>query len=268
MALAHNLAAGVTLSLNHKAASEWHLVVCYQEFLSDVLVKKDTILYLRLAIYFSSPIISMHSPTAIKKCIFMTFAREEAHWRAILGKANVIGTKDADLTFLDLFSQWRSSKPANDGDDSLFGNGHLDEAYKMLKAELANATRSSIVLIDDLAHLEWVGINEQDIVRFLRSIRSLLREAGASLLIIYHKLAIETPTSDVQRYLLSTCLAHIECRPLVSGRSGSVAGEIRFHIGPEAWPGDMSTPTRQVLHYRCTDITGVVFEKGSTSILT
>ncbi|KIM30803.1 hypothetical protein M408DRAFT_270514 [Serendipita vermifera MAFF 305830] len=209
-----------------------------------------------------------HSPTAIKKCIFMTFAREEAHWRAILGKANVIGTKDADLTFLDLFSQWRSSKPANDGDDSLFGNGHLDEAYKMLKAELANATRSSIVLIDDLAHLEWVGINEQDIVRFLRSIRSLLREAGASLLIIYHKLAIETPTSDVQRYLLSTCLAHIECRPLVSGRSGSVAGEIRFHIGPEAWPGDMSTPTRQVLHYRCTDITGVVFEKGSTSILT
>ena len=46
----------------------------------------------------------------------------------------------------------------------------------MLKAELTNVTPSdSIVLIDDLAHLEWAGIDEQDIIQFLRFVRSLLR---------------------------------------------------------------------------------------------
>jgi hypothetical protein len=28
-----------------------------------------------------------HNATAVKRCIFMTFTKEESHWRAILGKS-------------------------------------------------------------------------------------------------------------------------------------------------------------------------------------
>jgi hypothetical protein len=63
----------------------------------------------------------------------------------------------------------------------VFGDDHLDDAYKMLKAELINATPGdTIILIDDLAHLEWIGIDEKDITQFLRSLRSLLRAVSLS----------------------------------------------------------------------------------------
>lgn len=47
-----------------------------------------------------------------------------------------------------------------------------------------------IVLLEDLAHLEWTGFEEEAIIRFLRSIRSLLRKVRA--LISTLRLGVET----------------------------------------------------------------------------
>lgn len=68
------------------------------------------------------------------------------------------------------------ARPGAKEDEITFGHKHLDEAYRKLKSELTNAVPGdSLVLVDDLAHLEWAGFDEEDIIRFLRSTRSLLR---------------------------------------------------------------------------------------------
>ncbi|PVG02185.1 hypothetical protein CPB86DRAFT_780613 [Serendipita vermifera] len=167
--------------------------------------------------------------TSIKRCIFLSFTQDIEHWKALLSKTGLNPAKaveDGNLSLLDLLSWWR-----NDIRDGVKDKGgfdrFFDHVYTSLQQELNRAEPSeTIVLIDDLAHLEWIGLDEQHILRFLRSVRSLLRKNKCSLLATYHNLAMEAPASSVHRYLVETCTVHVECRPLGSGRSGAVSGEV------------------------------------------
>ncbi|KAG8760499.1 hypothetical protein FRC14_002888 [Serendipita sp. 396] len=199
----------------------------------------------------------------IKKCVFVTLTQDVEHWKAILGKLNVNPAKaieEGSLVFVDLFSKWRSTKPGADGD--ILGNIH-----KVLANNTETASPGeTLVMIDDLAHLSWVGVDELDLLKFIRTLRLTLHESA--LLIGCHTLAVEPPTSIIHRYLLETCTVHLEFRPLTSGRSGLVSGELIVCRGPEAWPEDITIPAQNTLHYRSTDSGAIIFEKGSSVVLT
>jgi hypothetical protein len=117
--------------------------------------------------------------------------------------------------------------------------------------------REVSLLIDDIAFWEWSAIAPTlEIERFVRAVRVSCRkvipsfldkipncsqvalalivlsdrtpQSNAGLIVLYHTLsASDPPTSDVHRLLLETCTTHIDCRPLASGRSGAVTGEVR-----------------------------------------
>lgn len=139
-----------------------------------------------------------------------------------------------------MFSWWRKNTASTDA--------ILGETYRLLQQELTNGDNGdSLVLIDDLAHLEWVGIEDNRVLSFLRALRSLLHKVrpiplnrtinlakrslektGGSLIALYHTLSTESPMNSVCRYLLHTCTCHVGCRPLGSGRSGAVSGEVSY----------------------------------------
>jgi len=199
------------------------------------------------------------------RCVFITFTQDVEHWKTIMDKQNVNCAKaieQRNLVFLDLLSWWRKDVALSTPDNL------LGECYRLLQQELANGDiGDTLVLIDDLAHLEWVGIEEHQLINFLRAFRSLLHKTRGSLIALYHTLSTESPISNPHRYLLETCTAHIGCRPLSSGRSGAVSGEMYVRSGPEAWPGEVIVPPQRIMHYRCTDTGAVVSERGTSIIL-
>lgn len=170
--------------------------------------------------------------------------------------------------------------------------------------------REVTLIIEDIALWEWSAIAPTpEIERFLRAVRALCRkvnhpssvtfsnssqvaptshtdafprtlQSNAALIILYHTLsAADPPTSDVHRLLLETCTTHIDCRPLTSGRSGAVSGEVRCCLrdrtfefrnwysqmitrrGPSSW----GTEPPQLLQYRLTDASVVFFPKGTST---
>ncbi|KAG8833327.1 hypothetical protein FRC17_010859 [Serendipita sp. 399] len=200
---------------------------------------------------------------AIKRCVFVTLTQDVEHWKAILGKMNVNCSKviaEGNLVFVDLLSKWQVAKQGS-------GEDILEEILESLISVTGRIPlEETLILIDDLAHLSWIGVDEVNLLRFVRTLRSTLCESA--LLVGCHTLAVEPPTGGTHRYLLETCTAHVECRPLSSGRSGVVSGELLVCRGPEAWPEDITVPAQNTLHYRCTDAGAILFEKGSSVALT
>jgi len=119
------------------------------------------------------------------------------------------------------------------------------------------------LIIDDIAFWEWSAIAPTlEIERFVRAVRASCRKSDAALVVLYHTLsATDPPASDVHRLLLETCTTHIDCRPLVSGRSGAVSGEMITRRGPSSW----GTEPPQLLQYRLTDASAVFFQKGAAT---
>lgn len=118
--------------------------------------------------------------------------------------------------------------------------------------------------MDDLASLEWLGFPILDLSRFLRALRALCSKTGGTLVICYHILNPSEPDILLQ-LLLQLCSYHVEVRPLASGRSGAVSGEISLHAGPsESDPTIPLTPRKSALQYRLTDGGAIFFNKGTS----
>lgn len=195
----------------------------------------------------------------VERCIFISLMEDIEHWKAILTKNSVNCEKasgDGTLVFVDLLS----SRAEED-------SAILSRLFTKLEVELSKPQGTTLVILDDLAHMTWTGEDEGTLVKFLSSLRSLCRKAGAALIVGYRTLSAGSPDEAAHRYLLSTCTLHLACRPLSSGRSGSVSGELIARRGPEAWPEEVLTPLNMVLHYRCTESGAVLFERGSDKVL-
>ncbi len=115
--------------------------------------------------------------------------------------------------------------------------------------------REIVLVIDDIAFWEWSAVAPiLEIEKFVCAVRASCRkvipqslmtfsdssqvalalifilapQSNAGLIVLYHTLSAgDPPTSDVHRLLLETCTTRIDCRPLASGRSGAVSGEVR-----------------------------------------
>ncbi|KAJ7496709.1 hypothetical protein FB451DRAFT_1549768 [Mycena latifolia] len=119
------------------------------------------------------------------------------------------------------------------------------------------AETDTLVILDDLAALEWLGIaSPSDLTRFV----------NATLLIRQHVLAPEPDDGDVLHALREQCTFHVEVRPLASGRSGAVSGQVALHAGPGLPPGYGGVrllPRSAALQYRLTDAGAMFFERGT-----
>ncbi|KAL4078303.1 hypothetical protein V8B97DRAFT_1251666 [Scleroderma yunnanense] len=95
-------------------------------------------------------------------------------------------------------------------------------------------------------------------------LNTLCTKSGSTLVIRHHILNASEPDTVFQ-LLLQLCSYHVEVRPLSSGRSGAVSGEICLHPGPSTGDPNLgSIPRTTALQYRLTDGGAIFFNKGTS----
>ncbi|PCH35980.1 hypothetical protein WOLCODRAFT_81258, partial [Wolfiporia cocos MD-104 SS10] len=116
-----------------------------------------------------------------------------------------------------------------------------------------------LVILDDIATLEWIGIPLVELTRFARALSALCRKTNAPLIVRHHVVTPGDP-DDLLRHLLQLCTYHMDVMPLASGRSGAVA----LHAGPCAVDIPFALiPRSAAVHYRLTDTDSVFFDRGT-----
>jgi len=121
----------------------------------------------------------------------------------------------------------------------------------------------TVVVFDDTSSFEWLGYPTTNSTRFIRALTSLCRKSNSSLLFRHHIVSPDEP-DDLLRQLLQIVAYHVDVRPLSSGKSGAVSGEISLHPGPVLVKSSIRLITRsQALQYRLTDYGAVFFDKGT-----
>ncbi|KAJ6537742.1 hypothetical protein B0H19DRAFT_1270155 [Mycena capillaripes] len=130
-----------------------------------------------------------------------------------------------------------------------------------------NDAPDTLVIVDDLATLVWLGFSVLDITRFCRALAAACRKANATLLIRQHVLTPSTAEpvlDDLFRALHQMCAYHMEVLPLASGRSGTVSGQVALHAGSGTPRGGVKLLSRSsALQYKLTDGGAVFFERGT-----
>ena len=101
---------------------------------------------------------------------------------------------------------------------------------------------SPLVILDDISMLEWIGLPMLEIQRFVRALRAvslkvwflsslpslcieLLRQANATLVIRHHIVTTNEP-DVLLRHVLQVSTYPLQVRPLATGKSGAVSGEV------------------------------------------
>ena len=249
----------------------------------------DFILHRTLALQLKPVHSSSHHPRAI----LMSIASDFSHWCAIAAKSNVNlrqHLKTGSLTYIDglSLSAYPSSKltATSDADEvgyvrcpPLFGSENREPSLKGLYDVVAQSLRGSsdedvsqkTVIMDDITFLELIGIPSIAITRFVRAVHVLCRRHTAGLVIRAHASpALNADSgipfdSDLSRLLIDICHVLIEVRPLASGRSGAVSGELAVHAGVGSFTergGKARTGRKGGVQYRLNDGGAVFFQKG------
>ncbi|TFK53803.1 hypothetical protein OE88DRAFT_1711625 [Heliocybe sulcata] len=200
------------------------------------------------------------------RCIILSVSESISRWKAIASRVavNVAALLESgSLTFLDLVPdtqpQLGSSDPTRPALRPI-----MNEIRSLLQqAGDAHAHEPVLILLDDISVLEWIGYTVHELANFLRALAALARKQNILLVIRQHIVTPDAP-EDLLRLLLQLCAYHIDVRPLSSGRSGAVSGEISLYPGP--WNGTshaMTVPRHRAVQYRLTDAAAVYFEKGT-----
>ncbi|KAF9482929.1 hypothetical protein BDN70DRAFT_852386 [Pholiota conissans] len=187
-------------------------------------------------------------------------------WRALASKSNVNLQQHLDagsLEFVDVLSEVHP--PAAGGGGNLTTNTSFRVLVDRVQAYLDRAQGGSpLIILDDITTLEWIGFSAVEITRFSRALRSVCLKANATLLIRHHIVTPNEP-DDLFRHLLQISNYHLEVRPLSSGRSGEVSGEISLHPGFSAPSKTIKLINRSTAtQYRLTDVGPVFFAKGTS----
>ncbi|KAJ6590059.1 hypothetical protein DFH09DRAFT_1074530 [Mycena vulgaris] len=216
-------------------------------------------------------------PTPTHKGIVLAVSEDPARWRAIAAKSNLPLAAPSFL-LLDVLTLglrgaldalMRSLPPAADAADS---KAETDaDVNTQADAEAnAGADTDTLVLLDDLAALEWLGVAPaHELTRWCRALGAACRKTNATLLIRQHVLpdaAGDAEGNLLLRALREQCAFHMEVLPLASGRSGAVSGQVALHAGPgTARSGVRLLARSAALQYKLMDGPGgaVFFERGT-----
>lgn len=195
----------------------------------------------------------------------LSVSESYSRWKAIASRANVnIETlvQSQSLRFLDLVPDLRSSTSPQ---ESL--RSSIRELRSLLQQQRHDVTGPSLVILDDISSLEWIGYPTDDLSQFCRALVALARKYNSPLVIRHHITTADAP-DDLYRLLLQLCTYHIDVRPLSTGRSGAVSGEISLQSGPSNAATRVKTiPGHRAVQYRLTDTAAVYFEKGTGQVV-
>ncbi|KAJ7207291.1 hypothetical protein B0H12DRAFT_1158977 [Mycena haematopus] len=202
-----------------------------------------------------------------KKAIVLSVSQGLTRWTAIAAKSNMhLDQKISSGAFIFVDVLERVSPPDTDSSAPIL-RPILDAVISVL--EQSNGA-DVLVVVDDLATLDWIGFSVLDITRFCRALAAACRKANATLLIRQHVLTSSTAEpmlDDLFRALHQMCTYHMDVLPLASGRSGAVSGQVKRLIAYERiWTpqdGVRLLGRRSALQYKLTDTGAVFFERGT-----
>ncbi|KAF8509591.1 hypothetical protein BU17DRAFT_56027 [Hysterangium stoloniferum] len=245
--------------------------------------------------------------------VLVSLARGLAHWRAIAARSGVSLARHLEagsLAFVDglAISAYAGQGGGGGGGEvggeagctrcpPLFSRDGGDAAptlrglYDVIQRALPPVGGSSaaetepprpapVVIIDDITLLSSIGVADAAVARFIRALRALCRRRAAGLIIRAHAAAAARQHaeampfgSDVLRALIECSHRHVEVRPLASGRSGAISGEVAVHRGglgigsggddDDGAGGKMGRGT--AVHYRLDGSGAVFFQKGMSA---
>ncbi|KAF8505064.1 hypothetical protein JB92DRAFT_2793957 [Gautieria morchelliformis] len=259
-------------------------------FITDQLASPaDFILHRALALQLKPVNPNSHRPRVILVSVVSDFA----HWCAIATKSNVNLKQHltaGSLTYIDGLSLSAYQSPESPDTHSVDEDGYVrcrplfatgngepslvglyDIIARSLRYNSDDTVSQKMVIMDDITLLELIGVPSITITRFIRALRALCRRHTSALVIRAHcspspSAVLGMPfDSDLLRALVDVCHVHIEVRPLASGRSGAVSGEIAVHTGCLALSGvegEAGMGRKGSIQYRLNDGGVVYFQKG------
>ncbi|KAH7911025.1 hypothetical protein BJ138DRAFT_1172790 [Hygrophoropsis aurantiaca] len=202
------------------------------------------------------------------RCIILSVSEEFERWKAIAAKSNLNisqSISEQKLVFIDVLAK---VQPALHSEENHSNDALLLPIYELLSSVLtpvASQDRQKVlVILDDITVLEWLGFSLVDLTRFTRALRNLCMKVEATLIIRCH--IVNAPEIDsLLQHLFQLSSYHIEVKPLASGRSGAVSGEVCLHLGPvEEEPNIPLVSRAAAVQYRLTDSGAIFFEKGTS----
>ncbi|CAK5266072.1 unnamed protein product [Mycena citricolor] len=222
-----------------------------------------------------------------KKAILLSVSEDIARWKAIAAKSNLNLDQQiasGSLVVIDVLSSVRPP------DSDVLPTGQPPPLLPILNSVLTSmgsvGGSDLLVIVDDLATLDWLGFTVLDITRFVRALYAACRKINATLIVRQHVLTPSGPEpllDDLFRSMFQLCSYHLEVLPLSSGKSGSVSGQVRsprvrlfsydndrgkvaLHAGPgTSSPGVKLLSRNSALQYKLTDNNASFFERGTSA---
>ncbi|KAF8444825.1 hypothetical protein L210DRAFT_3393573 [Boletus edulis BED1] len=194
------------------------------------------------------------------RCLILSVSEDMERIRSVASKSSLNISQHAGFKFIDVFAHLESESESS-------ADSTLKRIFDLVSTELRggeNDDGKSLVILDDIATLEWLGYSVLELSRLCRALRALCLKESATFLIRHHVLNRSEP-DPLFRHLLQLCSYHIEVKPLSSGRSGAVSGELCLHLGPvESRPSCPLITRSAALQYRLTDNGAIFFNKGTS----
>ncbi|KAF9560628.1 hypothetical protein CPC08DRAFT_818108 [Agrocybe pediades] len=207
------------------------------------------------------------------RTVILSVSENISRWKALASKSNLSLQQHLDsgsVDFIDVLAEVQP--PAGKVDDA--GSAPAFQAiFKRVQDILntnhqeGNGSGPALVILDDITMLEWIGFPLLEVTRFARALGATCAKANATLLIRHHVVGgSNDDVDDLFRHLVQICTYHLEVRPLASGRSGTVSGEVALHPGFSAPCSNTvkMIPRSAALQYRLTDSGPDFFAKGTS----
>ncbi|KAI0319103.1 hypothetical protein OF83DRAFT_1227905 [Amylostereum chailletii] len=189
------------------------------------------------------------------RCLFVSSTDESTKWKAISLRS--VQTEGA-FAFVDLSP--RLPDPISS----------LVDIYQDIRTGIETLSQDgipSLVILDGLTVLEWFGVPIVEVVSFLRALIAFCGKRDVALVIRHHIVSTDEP-DDLLRHLLQLCAHHVEVRPLSSGKSGAVSGEIAVHACPlTSTTSARLIPRHHAMQYRLTESSATFFERGTGQVV-
>jgi len=196
--------------------------------------------------------------------VILSVSEDITKWKTVASKSNVNVSQHQTLGSLDFVNVLDHVQSPGTNCDARSPMTNFGNLLDIVSASLERSQSKDLplVILDDLTSLEWIGFPLLDISRFARALRAICQRANATLIIGHHIVTPNEP-DDLFRHLQQMCDYHVDVRPLQSGRSGSVSGEIALHPGASASAGTRRIIRSSAVQYRLTDSGPVFFSKGT-----
>jgi len=201
------------------------------------------------------------------RCLFLSVSEDIERIKSVAAKSSLNISQNARFKFVDVHSHVEPEVPEVPDQDTSSRDSRLRSIFDLVSTELRSGQDNEgkiLVILDDIATLQWLGYSVLDLSRLCRALTALCLKESATLFIRHHVLNRSEP-DPLFKHLLQLCSYHVEVRPLSSGRSGAVSGELCLHLGPvESKPSYPLITRSAALQYRLTDGGAIFFNKGTS----